>query len=108
ANITLKKFTVADWFQNNAMVNLKRLPKEETEIKGHTVARSSGPLSLLARLRALREAKTSLRRFPTRYEGGAWECRESNKIFALQVLHSKRTEGLWAEVADRCVCHSEG
>jgi hypothetical protein len=105
ANMTLKKFSVAEWFQNHALVHLKRLPEEETEIQNHAVRRYSGPLSLLARIRALRDAKTSLRRFPTRYEGGAWECRESNKIFALQVLHSKRTEGLWEEVAKRCLCH---
>jgi hypothetical protein len=105
ANLTRKKFTLAEWFQNNAMVNLKRLSKEEPEIQGHTGVRFSGSLSLLARIRALREAKASLRRFPTRYEGGVWECGETNKIFALQVLHNKRTEGLWAEVAKRCLCH---
>jgi len=78
--MTLKKFTLAEWFQNNAMVNLKRLTQAESEIQGHPAPHYSGSLSLLARVRALREAKASLRRFPTRYEGGVWQCEESNKI----------------------------
>jgi len=71
----------------------------------HEAIHYVGSLSLFDRIRLLKDAKTSLRRFPTRYEGGLWECTDSNKLFAVQVLHSKKTEGLWDEVTDRCVCH---
>ncbi len=69
------------------------------------MAHAAGRFSLLERLRAVRETRGSLRRFPTQYEGGAWECPESNKIYMVQILHSARTVGLWQEVMRRCVCH---
>ncbi len=105
ANVTRKKFSLADWFANNAFVSLKRLASDEETIYDHDAVHYAGKLSLFARLRLLRDAKTSLRRFPTRYEGGIWECADSNKLYAVQVLHSRKTEGLWDEVTDRCVCH---
>jgi hypothetical protein len=73
--------------------------------RGHTVIRYAGRLSLPGRLRALREAKLSLRRFPSCYKGGIWECAESNKIYAVQVFCQARSEDLWAEVVSRCACH---
>jgi len=106
ANITLKKFTREEWFANNAYMSTKKLSKESVPIdRGHEATKFAGALSFLARLRLLREAKLSLKRFPTRYEGGIWHCEESNKLFAVQVLHNKRTEGLWTEVVRRCLCH---
>jgi len=106
ANMTLKKFKLEEWFQNNVSVNLKRMKREEVESeRGHSLARFSGgiPLALLARL--LRETVGSMRLFPTRYEGGVWLCTESNKIFALQTLRSKKSDTLWQDVADRLICH---
>jgi hypothetical protein len=105
ANVTRKKFSLADWFANNAFVRLKRLAKDEDTLYDHEAVHYVGRLSLFDRIRLLKDAKTSLRRFPTCYEGGLWECTDSNKLFAVQVLHSKKTEGLWDEVTDRCVCH---
>lgn len=108
ANMTLKKFKLEEWFRNNAGTNLKRLTRtvEEAEtIERHPITRYSGALSLLDRVRMLREARGSLRRFATRYEGGVWECPESNKIFSVQVYHNRRTVGLWEEIVKRCLCH---
>ncbi|HZT44332.1 MAG TPA: hypothetical protein VFA07_19355 [Chthonomonadaceae bacterium] len=106
ANVALKKFTVREWFTRHARLSLKRLAVEEDESpQGHAVTHAVGRFSLLDRLRVLRETRGSLRRFPTLYEGGAWECAESNKIYMVQVLHSRRTPGLWQEVMQRCVCH---
>src|SRR5579884_580532 len=106
ANMTLKKFTLGEWFANNAAVRLKGLQKETfTTPQGHEAERYSGRLSLFARIRALRESLGALGRIPTRFEGSIWACAESNKIYALQVLHSARTEGLLTEVVNRCVCH---
>ena len=74
-------------------------------IEPHPIKRYAGRLSPFDCLRMLREARGSLRRFPTRYEGGVWECPESNKIFSVQVYHNRRTVGLWADVIRRCGCH---
>ena len=107
ANMTLKKFKLAEWFANNA---LRRA--ETAEARRRDDLRSRGIRSALCwqhcrsvrpAAPAARDAETSLRRFPTRYEGGVWECAESNKIFAVQVLHSKKTEALGEIVDDASV-----
>jgi ribosomal protein L37AE/L43A len=105
ANVTRKRFSLVDWFRMQAFAGLKRMKKDEETLYEHEAIHYVGSLNLFDRLRLLKDAKTSLRRFPTRYEGGIWECTDSNKLFAVQVLHSRKTEGLWEEVTDRCVCH---
>src|SRR5262249_49761615 len=106
ANMTKKKFTLPEWLQNSALVNLKRMSEEECEIEqGHTVFRYTGKLNLPGKLRALREARGSLRRFPSGYIGVIWEWEEKNRIFAVQVFHRRDSEDLWNEVFRRCVCH---
>ncbi len=106
ANMTLKKFTLADWFRNYALVKLKRLTKTDYgDDDGHQFAVWTGKLSPFGLIRALRDGRGGLRNFPTRYTGGAWTCDESNKIYAVQVLHSAKNKDLWAEVVNRCACH---
>lgn len=106
ANVALKKFTLAEWLHNHAPVNLARMERSEVETeRGHTALRYTGSLPALARVRALKEGRGSLRRFPTRYTGGIWECAQTNKIFAIQIQHNRRTEGLWEQVVERCDCH---
>lgn len=106
ANMTLKKFALPEWFEREAFVGLKQMAQDTVTIaSGHEAIRFQGKLPVAGRLAAFREAKASLRRFPSRYEGGAWLCAESNKIFAIQVLHHRKTEELWSKVVDRCVCH---
>ncbi len=106
ANITLKKFSLADWFANHAEVNLKRLQKaENTTESGHETICYTGKLSLFAQLQAIRQAKFSLRGVPAQFEGGVWHCAESNKIYAIQIWRQTRAEKLWDEVLRRCVCH---
>jgi ribosomal protein L37AE/L43A len=107
ANMTLKKFKLDDWFQNNVAVNLKRTKREEVESeRGHAISHFSGGIPLLLLARMLRDTVGSMRRFPTRYEGGVWHCTETNKIFALQTLRSKKSESLWQDVVDRLICHT--
>ena len=109
ANMTLKKFTLQEWLQNNVQVRLKRMkPDEVVAAHGHPISHYSGgiPLMLLGRL--LRDTVGSMRRFPTRYEAGVWQCAETNKIFALQTLQSRKSDRLWRDIADRCACHSGG
>lgn len=106
ANMLLKKFSLKDWFRNNALVPVKSLSLDDAHtVHGHESIRYLGGLPLITKLHALRDSKVALRRFPTRYEGGIWNCEDSNKIFALQVLHQKQTVGLWEDVVSRCVCH---
>ncbi len=106
ANMTRKKFTLDAWFANNALVKVQNLAQTETRSAlGHAVSHYAGGLSLAGRMRVLRESKASLRRFPSQYEGGVWECEAENKIYALQVVHNAKTRGLWAEVLARCLCH---
>ena len=108
ANLTLKKFKLEEWFQNNIPVRLKSLKQDEVETEqGHSVSHYTGRIPLMLFLRLLRDTVGSMRLFPTRYESGVWECAASNKIFALQTLRSRKSETLWRDVADRCVCHAE-
>jgi hypothetical protein len=79
---------------------------DEERINGHAVRHYVGALPPLLLVKLLRDTVGSLRRFPTRYEGAAWECGRSNRIFALQTFRSKRSETLWRDVADRCACHA--
>ena len=107
ANITLKQFTTDEWFANRAYMSTRKLAALTADAGGgHTAKKLVGDLSIYARLRLLRESRLSLRRFPSRYEGGIWHCEESNKLFAVQVLHNKRTLDLWDEVTRRCLCHA--
>lgn len=104
ANMTLKRFTLDEWFQNNALLKLKKLAHDEIETeRGHTVSRFKGRLPFGGKLRALREARGSLRRFPSSYVGGIWKC--ENRIYTVQVFHHRSAETLFDEVIGRCVCH---
>ena len=107
ANMTLKKFTLAEWFQNQAIVNVKSLTRNEDHtVHGHESVRYSGGLTLMSRLRALRDSKASLKGFPSRYEGGIWTCPASNKIIAVQTLFNRQTVDLWEDVVSRLLCHT--
>ena len=109
AKMTLKKFTTEEWFQNNAQVSLKKLKKDVVETSStHEVSRFSGPLSIFSRIKILKDAKNSLRRFPSKYEGGVWVCEESNKIFSLQVMSSKLSKEVFTTTLDHIHCHSIG
>lgn len=107
ANMTLRKFKLDEWFQNHAALRVARLQHADlVSAFGHSVSHYAGRISLPALVKLLRDTVGSLRRFPTQYEGGVWECAESNKIFALQTLRSKRSDTLWRDVAARCICHA--
>ncbi len=106
ANMTKKKFTLIEWFQNAAVTGLKKLKLSKIKLdSGHEAEIYTGPLSVIAKAQTVKESR-SFRRFPTRFAGGVWECTETNKIFALQVCHSKKTVGLWEDIANRCFCHT--
>lgn len=106
ANITLKKFTTEEWFANHALVSLKAMKKSEIRLKnGHEALRFNGKLSIVSRLKAIRQARFSVRNAPARFDAGVWHCPESNKIYAIQIWRQTRAETLWEEVLSRCACH---
>ena len=107
ANMTLKKFKLEEWLQNNVHVRHKGMQSDEFEgDQGHTISHYTGRIPLLLLAKLLRDTVGSMRRFPTRYEGGIWHCAESNKIFALQTLRSSKSDALWRDILDRFVCHT--
>lgn len=107
ANMTLKRFTPAEWFQLQARVNLKRMQHDTMQkVQGHSSDHYTGSLPFVGRIRAVRDASGTLQRFPTRYEAGIWNCPYSNKLVAVQVLHNRKTVDLWQDIVSRYVCHS--
>lgn len=109
ANMTLKKFTLEDWFQNNALMSLKHLEKTDVDSpNGHSLLQFSGRLSLLQWLRSFQETLTRFHRMPSRYVGCIWQCEQTNRIFAVQTITHKNSENLLNEIVSRSHCHYTG
>lgn len=106
ANVTLKRFTLAEWFGNHALLRVRRMQQSDDEGPGgHALVRYTGRLPLVSVVRALIDSRGRVRRLPRRFDAGVWQCEQSNRIFSLQAVTSVRSGDLWAEVAQRCVCH---
>lgn len=105
ANVTRKKFTLAEWFAQMRQVRHPGLVESEVSVQEHPAVRVNGWIrGVGAWLRALREARP-LHRPAARYDACAWECPETNKTYVVQVWHTVCTTGLLEEVAARCECH---
>lgn len=105
ANMTLKKFTLSEWFHLNSVVGTKGMTKEtESGIFDFETIRYHGKLTGYNLVKVAREVKMRFRRFATRYDGGIWHQPDANRIVMIQVLHSRKTENLWQEIVKRCVC----
>ncbi len=105
ANMTLKKFTLAEWFHVNSVVSAGGMAKEDgSDIFDFEMVHYQGKLAGFNLVKAAREVKMRLRRFATRYEGGIWHQPDANRMVMVQVLHSRKTENLWREIVARCVC----
>ncbi len=105
ANMTLKKFTLAEWFHINSVVSTGGMVKEDrAAIFEFETVRYRGKLKGYNLVKAAREVKMRLRRFATRYEGGIWHQPDANRMVMIQVLHHRKTENLWQEIVQRCVC----
>ena len=106
ANVTLKKFTDEEWLRNNALCRTGWDGKAAgSHVDGARRCAGPGSIACHRKSRFSGRQRRSLRRFPTRYSGGVWHCPETNKLFAIQILHNRKTEGLWEQVVSRCVCH---
>ncbi len=105
ANVTRKKFTLAEWFRHACRVNNQRVKTIDTRFHEHDAVRAVGRIKgLVSWFRAMRDSLPALRP-ASQYNGVVWECGETNKILAVQTWCNRRTEGLLEEVAARCVCH---
>jgi hypothetical protein len=105
ANVTRKRFTLAEWLREAVGAGRNRVAPAETTVQDHPAASVSGRIAgALPWVRALRDAGLPPRP-ASRYAACCWECAETNKIYAIQLWHSARTVGLLEEVAQRCECH---
>jgi len=105
ANVARKKFTLTEWFEQTRQEQNARVTGSETTAQEHPAVCVAGWIrGVFNWLRALRDARP-LHRPAARYEGCAWECPETNKIYAVQVWHNVCTQGLLEEVVARCECH---
>jgi hypothetical protein len=104
AHIARKKFTLAEWLRQTGGMKSKRASEEKTLVHGHEAIRLRGKAGFLAAVHALRDALFTWKP-ATLYDGCCWECPETNKLYAVQLWHNKRTEGLLEEAAARCECH---
>ena len=105
ASISRKKFTLAEWFHEACDLGRQKANDSVEVIQGHSSVEAKGRLrGIIAWTKALRDAAFTFRP-ATRYEGACWECPETNKIYAVQVWHNARTEGLLEELTERCECH---
>ncbi|MDE2127706.1 MAG: hypothetical protein KGJ62_14070 [Armatimonadetes bacterium] len=106
ANVTLKRFSLADWVANNAVARVSRLAAQpELERAPHGAVIRSGGSPLMLRLRMLPEIITAPRTFPALLDVAAWECKEANRIMLLQALRNRRSAGLIPAVLQSCRCH---
>lgn len=106
ANVSRRKFTLKEWLRESAGARDCRVTYDEDfTVQAHAAARATGrihnPLDWAA---ALRES-VGTRRIASLYDACAWECAETNKLYAIQVWHHKGTSGLLEEAAARCECH---
>ena len=105
ANVVRRKFTVEEWLRQMSEARRHDVQYAHVQANGHDAVQATGrvrgPLGLIA---AYREALPSLRP-ALRYEACAWECGESNKIYAVQAWTPLQSAGLLGDLAARCECH---
>jgi len=105
ANVTRRKFTVAEWLQTMCEGSRHGARTSAASVHGHEAALGAGRLrSLAAWAGALRDAMGS-RSVASVYDGCVWECTENNKLYAVQLWRTRKSEGLLDEVVARCECH---
>jgi hypothetical protein len=108
ASTTLKRFTLDEWFRNQALIGLKNRQSGPLELPmGHEAVFYRFQLPIWNRIGALKSAMGKPSCAATHYAGGGWVCEATNRIYILQLFYNKRAdEDLWHEVASRCRCHS--
>ena len=106
ANTVLKNTTLKDWFMQRSLYELKpynfkieNIQFEEEQGLQYTGKRSS----IKEHFKTVSEFIT-LQKPSYKLDGFAWYCEESNKIFSIYTVHSKK-ENVIDEILERTVCH---
>jgi hypothetical protein len=105
ASIARRKFTVAEWLGRMGEADRHGAKATALQVNGHDGTMAQGSVSgLLDRMAAVREALPSLRP-ATAYEACAWECDETNKLYAVQTWRPRGDASMLADLVARCECH---
>jgi len=106
ANVALKNTTLAEWFGRRMRNDLtgfsyriEELP-EEPETAIQALGRRSGILGVYRTIGDLSKFRVPA----LRLDAYAWVCEESNKIYSVQSMHTRR-ERIMDDVIDRVECH---
>ncbi len=106
ANVALKKATLAEWFSERMRIDLagftykiEDLP-DEPEPAIQAIGRRSGIIGVYRTIGDLGKLRMPAMRLDTY----AWVCEESNKIFSVQSMHTRK-ERIMDDVIARVECH---
>lgn len=105
ANLARRKFTLREWLGRMAEGDRHRPEYADAAMNGHPGVRARGQVrGVVARVAALRDALPALRP-ALEYEGCAWECEETNKLYAVQLWRPRGVPTPMADLVARCECH---
>lgn len=106
ANTVLKGTNLKDWFMLRSIHELRpyRFTIENVQFEDEQGLQIAGRRSSIKEhLRTAFEFVT-LQKPSYKLDGYVWRCEESNKIFSVQTMHSKK-ENVIDEILERTVCH---
>lgn len=105
ANLARRKFTLQEWLGKMGEADRHQPDYTDVEVHGHAGVHAGGEVrGLLPRIVAVRDALPSLRP-ALEYEGCAWECSQTNKLYALQNWRPRGAQGIMGDLVARCECH---
>lgn len=105
ANVAMRKFTVHEWLGQMTEAGRHQVGYVQVQANGHDATQATGRVSgWMGLIGAYKEALPSLRP-AVRYEACAWDCDESNKVYAVQTWTPPHTNSLLADLVARCECH---
>ncbi len=105
ANLARKRFTLREWLATTASADRYRPAYSDAVLNEHDGVVARGAVrSLLGRIVAVRDALPTLRP-ATVYEACAWECSETNKLYAVQTWLPRGKQSILGDLVTRCECH---
>lgn len=105
AHLARRKFSLRDWLGQTVGADRYAAVFEEVTLNEHVGVRGAGRVrSPLGVLQAVRDALPSLRP-AVEYEACAWECDETNKLYAVQTWQPKASATIMGDLVTRCECH---
>ena len=104
ANVARKRFTIREWLETTVGAAEYRPDYTAGIFNDHEGCLARGRLRGLQRVYAWRDALPTLRPAVS-YEACAWECPQSNKLYALQTWRPQRAVSIMGDLVARCECH---